>query len=92
MHVRALTDDLKRLSEALAAVRETMDAMRAEHDALAAYIFTARREYRNTKGSKDGRLEERRARMSFPRASELGFSCSFECWEALLRASPRRKK
>lgn len=91
MPLRPLSDDLKRLSEALRAVRETMDVMRADHDPLAAHIFLARRSYRNTKGSKDGKLEERQARMSYPRATELGFRCSFECWVALMRASPGRE-
>ena len=46
--------------------------MRTEHDPLAAYIFTARRQYRNTHDTKGGKAKDRCAMLTWQRACDLG--------------------
>jgi hypothetical protein len=50
-----LSEQLKRLSEAIRAVEATLEEMRSAHDELAAHILVARRDYQRSPGSKDGK-------------------------------------
>ncbi len=64
--------------------------MRANHDPLAFYIFTARRQYRAAHDTKSGKRRDMNARLSFNAAVELGFRGSLSEWERLLGAAPPR--
>lgn len=91
-HVRIgrLQNALKDLSEAIREVEAALEETRAEHDALALHIFTARRHYRMMADTKSGKRRNIAARLSWERATELGFRGSLGEWTNLLGASPKR--
>jgi hypothetical protein len=64
--------------------------MRAEHDPLASHIFASRRHYRGTSDTKGGKSREITARLSYARACDVGSRGSFDEWERLMGAVPRR--
>jgi len=63
---------LEALADAIRDVESLLGEMRADHDALAAHIFVARRLYRQIQDTKSGRRRETSARLSPERACELG--------------------
>jgi hypothetical protein len=90
MRVTRLHDALERLTAAIRDVESELTAMKAEHDPLASHIFVSRRHYRNVNDTKSAKRREMNARLSFNTACELGFSGSFDDWERLMGAVPRR--
>lgn len=91
MRVRQLTNALKNLSQGIREVEALLEEMRAEHDPLAVHFFVARRAYRNTPGSKDGKKQEGNAIRSWKTACELGFPGDVHAWERLMGAEPRKR-
>ncbi len=90
MGAKRLQDALDSLSTAIRDVEHAIADMRANHDPLAFYIFTARRRYRAVHDTKSGKRREMNARLSFNMAVELGFRGSLSEWERLLGAAPKR--
>ena len=90
MHVGRLSDALRNLNSSIREVESILAEMRAEHDPLAAYIFTARRRYRNTHDTKSGKSKDRSAMLSWQRACELGFCGTLNEWERLMGAAVKR--
>ena len=90
MRAARLQDALERLTAAIRDVEFELAAMRAEHDPLASHIFASRRHYRGVNDTKSGKRREMTARLSYSKACELGFRGSFDEWERLMGAVPRR--
>jgi hypothetical protein len=80
---------LKNLSAAILETEAVVEAMRAEHDPLAAHIFVSRRQYRNLLDTKSGSRREVAGRLSWQTACELGLRGSLEEWERLMGAVAR---
>ena len=87
---RQLRDASEKLTKAIREVEAVVETMRVEHDPLASHIFISRRHYRNIADTKGGKRREINARLSFNIACELGFRGSFDEWERLMGAVPRR--
>jgi len=90
MHAQRLQAALQTLAEAIRDVESLLGEMHADHDALAAHIFVARRAYRLVNDTKSGKRRETSARLSWERACELGFRGSVGDWARLLGAVPKR--
>ncbi len=85
-----LSEDLKRLREAVTAVEQTLDEMREESDPLAVHIFISRRRYRRTTDSKGGKRHQQAVESTYYPACDLGFRGSFDEWRKLLGGTPGR--
>jgi hypothetical protein len=90
MHAARLNDALQALTVAIRQVEAAVEEMRSEHDLLASHIFASRRHYRDARDTKGGKSREIAARLSYSKACDLGFRGSFDEWERLMGAVPRR--
>jgi hypothetical protein len=85
-----LQNALKNLRTAIQEVEAVVEEMHAEKDPLAVHIFVSRRQYRNAHDTKSGKRREVAARLSYNEACALGFRGSFDEWERLMGATPKR--
>jgi hypothetical protein len=86
MRPSRLQNALAALGDAMREVNAAIEEMRGEHDPLASHIFVARRLYQNISDTKSGKRHHLSARLSWQRASELGFRGTLGEWERLLGA------
>ncbi len=90
MDAARLNEALQALTTAIHQVETAVEEMRAEHDPLASHIFASRRQYRSVSDTKSGKRRGMTARLSYSKACDLGFRGSFDEWERLMGAVPRR--
>ena len=90
MRPNRLQNALAALGDAMREVNAAIEEMRSEHDPLASHIFVSRRHYRNANDTKSGKRREVAARLSYNEACALGFRGSFDEWERLMGATPKR--
>ena len=70
-------------------VKEAIEEMRSEHDALASHIIVSRRLYQRQSDTKSGKRHHLSARLSWQQACELGFRGTLGEWERLMLAAPK---
>ena len=90
MRARQLQDALQSLEAAICDVSSALAEMRKAHDPLASHIFVSRRHYQTMSDTKSGHRHETAARLSWQKATDLGFRGDLHEWKRLLGAAPRR--
>jgi hypothetical protein len=85
-----LQNALTALGDATREVNAAIEEMRREHDPLASHIFVSRRNYPNMRDTRSGKRRDTAARLSWQSACDLGVCGTFNEWERLMGATPKR--